>query len=113
MLKKEDVPEVFINKLVMLTKIIGTDTDQWLVVKRHLINNLPIEYRNLLSLRHPTTLKQQVNDYDRFAIKLWEDLTGVKLILPPEKIHDPNWKPSGPSGWRLKEINDARRKNKA
>jgi hypothetical protein len=41
-----------------------------------------------------------VNDTDKEVIEYWELLTGVKLWIDPQRLHNPNWI-SRPKGWAL------------
>jgi hypothetical protein len=98
-------------KIKYVASYIGNSTSEWLVIKRHLINAFDSKDRNLFSARHPRTKKQIVNDFDKLVMEYWYLLTGVKVILDPSKIHDPNWIYK-PKGWRLREINHERKENK-
>lgn len=96
-----ELPLIVKDRVEFVAKYIGTNTDDWLVVKYHCALNLPKTHRSLFSHRHPTTKKQTPNDFDRAVMNYWKELTGVELKLDPAKIHDPNWIWK-PVGWSLK-----------
>jgi len=99
------------TKIAFVAKYIGTATNDWLVIKRHLINAFNSDDRNLFSCRHPCTKKQIINDFDQWVMNYWKETTGVEVFLDPHKIHDPNWIHK-PKGWKLRQINNER-KNKS
>ena len=103
-----DIPSSVKSKIIFVAKYIGTTTNNWLVIKRHLINAFNSNDRNLFSARHPCTKKQVVNEFDKMVMEFWKETTGVEVYLDPDKIHDPNWIHK-PRGWRLRQINDERR----
>lgn len=86
-----DLPEIVKERIEFVSKYIGTDTSDWLVVKHHISLSLPKTHRGLFSRRHKTTKKQIVNEFDKLVMNYWKQLTGIDLILEPSKIHDPNW----------------------
>lgn len=53
-----------------------------------------------LSKRHGSTKKMIVNETDKEVIEYWELITGVKLWIDTQRMHDPNWV-SRPRGWAL------------
>jgi hypothetical protein len=98
-------------KIRYVASYIGNTTSEWLVIKRHLINAFDSKDRSLFSTRHPKTKKQIVNDFDKLVMEYWYLITGVRVVLDPSKIHDPNWIYK-PKGWRLREINNERKEKK-
>ena len=74
------------ESLNIIAEYASEQTD-WLIIKRLLINSIPVELRATLSKRHPKTKKHTLNAVDENIIKYWKEITGVELILDPEKIH--------------------------
>ncbi len=99
------------TKINFVAKYIGTKTNDWLIIKRHLINSFNSNDRNLFSCRHPCTKKQIINSFDLSVMDYWKEVTGVEVFLNPEKIHDPNWI-HRPKGWKLRQINNERKNKK-
>ena len=97
------------EKIKFVADYIGNSTNDWLTIKKQLINNFAGSQRGLFSKRHPRTKKQIVNDFDRLVMDYWYLLTGVSVILDKNKIHDPDWIYK-PKGWRLREINNERKR---
>lgn len=54
---------------------------EWKVLKRELLNNLPIEKRKLFSKRDQKTKKQNFNEFERKISDLWQELTNTTLII--------------------------------
>jgi len=65
--------------------------NDWLIIKRQLINAFPVDLRERLSKRHPISKKHMINLFDKEIIKCWKELTGVDLILDETKIHHGEW----------------------
>lgn len=61
------------------------ETDDWVTIKRMLLLVLPSKYRSLFSTRDPHTKEQRVNDFERNVINLWQELTGVELVLVSDR----------------------------
>lgn len=55
--------------------------DEWKILKRELLNNLPIEKRRLFSRRDKKTKRQNYNDFEKNISNLWEEMSGCKLIF--------------------------------
>jgi hypothetical protein len=60
------------------------DTDDWLVLKRALVNVCPPALRGKFSRRHPITKKQMTNDYERAIAARWTELTGRSVVFTNE-----------------------------
>lgn len=61
-------------------------TDDWLVVKCELINELDNDHRKLFSRRDAKTKEQpEPNRVEKHVIRLWKDITGVDLVALPRK----------------------------
>lgn len=107
-----DIPKQILERIDDVIAYVGNTTYDYLVVKRQLINNLPNEHRALFSARHQYTKKHQLNAFDSAVIAYWESKTGVRLEIPPEKIHNPDWIHDKKKGWALALINQTRNKEK-
>ena len=99
------------DKINFVAGYIGTKTNDWLIVKRHLINSFGKEERKLFSKRHFSTKKQLLNNFDLLIINYWKTATGIQLVVEPTKLHDPNWIYKE-KGWGLKNLNEQRKKSK-
>lgn len=71
----------------------GNLTDWFLVKKEIIVHAFPGQLRKTVgfSKRHRNTKKMLLNEFDLEVIRYWELLTGIKLEIDPEKLHDPNW----------------------
>jgi hypothetical protein len=87
---------------------VGDTTSDYLVVKRQLINNFPTPSRALFSARHPCTKKHILNEFDKAVIWYWQEQTGIRLEVAPEKLHDPEWE-HRKKGWALTLLNKERK----
>lgn len=74
----------------------------WFVLKIVILQSMTAKQRKLLGMakRHRSTKKMFVNDVDLEVIAYWKLLTGVDVLINPEKLHDPKWV-SRPRGWAL------------
>ena len=70
----------------------GSLTD-WFLLKQEILRSMPAKMRKIvgLSKRHRNTKKMLINDVDREVIAYWELITGIKLWIDPQRLHDPNW----------------------
>lgn len=67
---------------------VGNECDDWLRIKMEIINNTTNDERVKFSRRHQNSWKQIVNDFDKEVMDYWYKRTGVKLVIPKEKLHD-------------------------
>lgn len=79
----------------------GYETD-WFRLKHIILIAFPGPLRKSvgMSKRHRSTRKMLMNDTDREIIAYWELITGVKVKINPDKLHNPDWV-SRPKGWAL------------
>ena len=79
----------------------GSCTD-WFKVKQEIIRSLPGYMRKKVgfSKRHRNTKKMLINSFDMEVINYWEIITGIRLVIDKERMHDPNWV-HRPKGWAL------------
>ena len=79
----------------------GSITD-WFLIKREIIRQVPGKDRKYIGFtkRHQDTKKMLINDLEKEAIELWELITGIKPVIDPKRIHDPDWI-KRPRGWAL------------
>ena len=61
--------------------IILEDTDDWMVVKKLLLLQLPPKLRTLFSTRDPKTKEQSLNEFEKELCSKYKKLTGIQLIL--------------------------------
>jgi hypothetical protein len=92
---QEEIPKRMFQKKKIISIMqdvfgyVGGETD-WLVVKRQLINNFPVDLREKMSKRHPYTKKHTITSYDKQIMNLWKEQTGVLLTIDPAKLHKDN-----------------------
>lgn len=81
---------------------IGTASDSWPVIKKHIVVSIDGRKRRGLgfSQRHRCTKKLVLNEFDKAVMNYWHELTGVLPVIPPEMFHDPHWV-QRPKGWAL------------
>lgn len=79
----------------------GSLTD-WFLLKQEILRSMPGQVRKSvgMSKRHRSTKKMVINDVDKEVIAYWELITGVKLWIDPNRLHDPNWI-ARKKGWAL------------
>lgn len=98
------------KKLIDYTILYVADTtNDWFKIKMEIINNFPPKWRGRFSRRHYSTKKHILNSFDWEIINYWEEKTGEKIFIDPNKLHPEDWKPK-PRGWKLVEINEQRRR---
>lgn len=57
------------------------NVDDWIIVKKELLKNLPAGIRHVFSTRDPLTKKQRTNDFERELAKRWSVLTGRAVVF--------------------------------
>lgn len=83
-------------------------TQDWLQVKRQIINAFDPPSRSLFSTRHPKTKKHFINEFDKLVMSYWESVTGMNLEVDPDKLHDTLGWVHKPKGWALFKMNHER-----
>lgn len=104
-----EIPDNVKEKILFVARYVRTVTDDWLRIKREIINALRKEDRGLFSTRHPKTKKQILNEFDISVMKYWKEITGIEVRIDPKKIHDPNYD-YRPHGWTIRLINEERKR---
>lgn len=100
------------ERIEFVAKYIGTQTNDWVEIKKHVVNSLANEYRVNFTRRNNTTLKHYpLNEYEKMVADYWKEITGVELVIPEEKLH-PVEKKFEERGWGLKLFNQRRQKKK-
>src|SRR5574337_2117090 len=106
-----DIPDNLKERIDMVIAYVGDFTDDWLRIKKELINSFPRNQRHLFSLRHECTKKQIPNAFDESVMAYWKSKTGVEPVIAPDKLHDPDWI-QRKKGWALTIINEERKQKK-
>ena len=70
-----------IEEAISFVASYASNISSWTIIKRELLNNLPIEYRRLFSKRDPKTKKQNFNDFEGQVVERWKELTGSVVIF--------------------------------
>lgn len=99
------------EKIDLISKYIGTSTNEWVRVKVELVNLLPVKHRKLFSRRHKTSKKLFINPLEQEIIEYWKTITGVDLYIDPERLHKPeDERPL--RGWAIFKRNEERHRLK-
>lgn len=104
-----DIPDNLKSKIDLVISYVGDFTNDWVRIKKELLNSLPWEERTRFSRRHPFTKKHSLNAFEELVMAYWKERTGVELVIPSEKLHDPNWV-RRKRGWALVAINEDRKR---
>lgn len=70
-----------VKQTLEFVKTYAPNITHWKILKREILNNLPIEKRRLFSKRDPKTKKPNFNDFESQVCNLWEEVTGNKVII--------------------------------
>ena len=70
-----------IEEAISFVASYASNISSWTIIKRELLNNLPIEYRRLFSKRDPKTKKQNFNDFEGKVADRWKEITGSVVIF--------------------------------
>lgn len=100
-----------IEKIKYVAKYVGTETNDWIRVKKEILNTLPPKDRKFFSRRHKTSKKHFINDFEKEIIIFWKSLTGIELQIPEDKLHKKS--DERPHRyWGLMKYNEERKKRK-
>jgi len=58
-----------------------SDIDDWIIIKKELLKQLPPNLRMLFSRRDEKTKKHSLNIFEKDVIEYWKRLTGITLII--------------------------------
>lgn len=113
---KEDkfikIPEEYKVVLQLMAEYIGNETNDWITIKSELRKLVSKNKGKLLSTRHYVTFLQIPNEFDYLIMDYWEYLTGIKLIIPKEKLHSESGWIWRPKNWGLMEFNKKKSEEK-
>lgn len=80
-----EIPKRILEVVELVSSYAG-DTNDWVRIKREIMNQLPWKLRTNFSRRDQKTKKQWLNDFDRAIISKYKELTGIQLeIIEKEK----------------------------
>lgn len=80
-LKPEDVDISPVLEVLEEVSSYAGECDDWVTVKREIMQRLNPRLRRLFSTRDPITKEQSMNDFEAFLSAKFYEHTGVKLIL--------------------------------
>ena len=63
----------------------ASQVDEWIVLKRILLNSLPAPTRTLFSTRHPISKRTWTNDLEIELANMWSKLTGRPIIFKDDE----------------------------
>lgn len=101
-----------LDKIQYIIRYVGTETDDWVRVKKQFLGVLPPKQRSLFSRRHKTSKKHFLNDFEKELITLWKEMTGVELKIDSDKLHQPSDE-RPPRYSALMALNEQRKRQKA
>lgn len=107
MMTTSPIPEKILQKVQYVAKYVGSETDDWFRVKKEILAVCAPKERALFSRRHKTSKKHFLNDFERELIKIWNQETGVQLIVDSTKLHNTQDE-RPPRYWALMELNKKR-----
>lgn len=95
----------------LVAKYVGSQSNDWLKIKKELVNNLKQEYRHHFSRRHKTSKKQIINDFEKEVMAYWKQITGITLTIDDSLLHkQEDERP--PKHWAIFKINEERSRQK-
>lgn len=96
------LPDSVKEKIEYVASYVQGSLKDWFLLKQEILRSMPGQLRKSvgLSKRHRSTKKMIINDIDKEVIEYWELLTGIKLWIDTNRLHDPKWI-SRPRGWAL------------
>ena len=59
----------------------ASSVDDWMIIKKEILKQLPSHLRSHFSTRDPKTKQPSLNDLEKNIIKHWKTLTGTTLTL--------------------------------
>lgn len=102
-----------LRQLVDYVMLYAYDCEDWLKIRKEIINHCGFRLRKLFERRHYSTKLTILNDLDFLIKDYWEKNTGTKVFIDETKLHsDAKWCRK-PVGWGLQEYNAKRKKEKA
>lgn len=107
----KQIPKDLIEIINYAISFIGSETNDWFMIKRELVNLFPPSKRSRFSRRHFSTKKHILNSFDKSVINYWEKQNEIVLWVDPGKLHPEDWVQK-PHGWALRELNEQRRQQK-
>lgn len=82
--RNEPLSPRVLQDLAFVAALLPECTD-WLVVKKRILLELPIDQRQLFSTRHPTKKHFPFNAFERRIREEWKKLTGNVLLMPDHR----------------------------
>ncbi len=110
--RTDEIPEHLLSLIDYVISYVDGASNDWFRIKRELINIFPIKERSRFSKRHDSTRKHILNSFDKAVITYWEKKTGSEIWVDPDKLQPKDWV-YRPHGWKLREINEQRKKERA
>jgi len=77
--------DVKVLEAVHAVRAYASEISEWKVLKRELLNSLPVEKRRLFSKRDQKTKKQNFNEFEKNILDLWQELTNTTLIITKDE----------------------------
>ena len=76
----QKIPDKIIEQLETVSSYVG-DCDDWVTVKKEIMNGIPSSLRKNFSTRDPKTKEQWLNSFEIGIIETYREMTGIDLIL--------------------------------
>lgn len=75
-----EIPDRVISQIKEVSEYAGA-CDDWVTIKKEIMNGCPSHLRKLFSRRHPITKEQVTSEFDRYVIELYEEFSGISLKI--------------------------------
>lgn len=89
-LEDEKIPHNIIKVLNDVLSIVGTQTDDWVSIKKLFMLRLHSFDRARFSKRDRKTFKHSINDFERKIIVWWKERTDISLVLRHRSARPPS-----------------------
>lgn len=109
--EEKSIPDSLKVLIDYVISYVDGNSNDWFRIKMEIINRFPPSERSRFSRRHESSRKHVLNSFDRAVINYWENKTGSKLWIDPDKLHPKDWV-QRPHGWKICEINEERKRQK-
>jgi hypothetical protein len=79
-MSENEIPQNVLDVLNEMSEY-ANDVEEWVLIKRRVLNSLPPCDRKLFSTRDPKTKKQSFNEFELRIVDWWEKKTGKRLQI--------------------------------
>jgi hypothetical protein len=79
-----EIPPEIANSMANIFQY-APQINEWIVLKRELLNSIPSKLRSLFSTRHPLTKRTQTNEFELALAHRWAELTGRPVLFKDDE----------------------------